>query len=58
MRPWTISATASKMVGGGVFSLKRTALLLCFIGITGLLLLGAFQEPPMLDLDTVAMISH
>lgn len=38
--------------------LKRTALLFCFVGVTGLLFLGALEKPERLDLNTVAVIAH
>jgi hypothetical protein len=38
--------------------LKRTALIFCFVGVMGLLLLGAFEKPERLDLNCVAAIAH
>lgn len=38
--------------------MKRVALLLCFIGISGILFIGAMEKQPRFDLATVAAISH
>jgi hypothetical protein len=38
--------------------LKRIALILCLIGVAGVLYLGAYEKPAHLDLKTVGAIAH
>lgn len=41
-----------------VWPVKRAALILCCIGVIGIMFLGAYQKPEKLDISTVAAIAH
>jgi len=38
--------------------MKRVALILCFIGVAGILAISAWEKQPYIDEMTIAVIAH
>jgi hypothetical protein len=52
------STAYCKMDRVEVWPLNRFALILCLIGVIGVVFLGSYEKPQKLDISTVAAIAH